>query len=389
MDPGEAIGVLEEILAPPGSGLELVSNQPPGRAQILILGTRHRVLLAVTPGAGLGRALWSHNRLRAPRERVKRVALASVSALAGIARTPGSRLGVVGRLSVRSVEQGARPLNRVLADRHGLPSSRFMLVLRPVDRHYKPTLTLLSSGGKPVAFAKYAWRAETAAMVRTEGQALAELQLPHSGELAIPELIGTGEFEGNPYVLTRPLTSKARRSGRELPSEQVHRELLGPLRTAPAAEATNDLRAADASCRSSSLLEHARDLLVQVWPRGVALGRSHGDWTPWNLAVSGSTTYAWDWEHYARWRPAGVDIVHWCLMRDMPKQPQEWVRTLEENRPELHRRLRGLTPDQDPESVIAFHLGQLLVRSTQLGADRGEDPFAVGLALERTLARLQ
>jgi aminoglycoside phosphotransferase (APT) family kinase protein len=44
----------------------------------------------------------------------------------------------------------------------------------------------------------------------------------------------------------------------------------------------------------------------------IAFGAWHGDFTPWNMARSGDTTYLWDWERAAP-APAGLDLLHFLF----------------------------------------------------------------------------
>ena len=41
------------------------------------------------------------------------------------------------------------------------------------------------------------------------------------------------------------------------------------------------------------------------------VGRSHGDWVPWNVARDGARTWAWDWEHSGEDEAVCLDLVHW------------------------------------------------------------------------------
>jgi hypothetical protein len=40
-------------------------------------------------------------------------------------------------------------------------------------------------------------------------------------------------------------------------------------------------------------------------------GAWHGDWVPWNIAVTDDGVYAWDWEHFGLDAAAGLDVLHW------------------------------------------------------------------------------
>jgi hypothetical protein len=44
----------------------------------------------------------------------------------------------------------------------------------------------------------------------------------------------------------------------------------------------------------------------------IAFGAWHGDFTPWNMARLGDTTYLWDWERAAP-APAGLDLLHFLF----------------------------------------------------------------------------
>ena len=45
----------------------------------------------------------------------------------------------------------------------------------------------------------------------------------------------------------------------------------------------------------------------------IAFGSWHGDWTPWNMTVSGGRALVWDWERFDAGVPVGYDAVHYRL----------------------------------------------------------------------------
>ncbi len=65
-----------------------------------------------------------------------------------------------------------------------------------------------------------------------------------------------------------------------------------------------------------------RDMVCAAWERWlrsasaqVNVGRSHGDFSPWNTRRSRMGVEAWDWERFTSDSPVGFDIVHWQVQR--------------------------------------------------------------------------
>ena len=57
------------------------------------------------------------------------------------------------------------------------------------------------------------------------------------------------------------------------------------------------------------------------WLDDVAVGASHGDWSPQNLSVVQGGVAAWDWERFAEDRPLGFDAAHLVLMQQLGRTP--------------------------------------------------------------------
>ena len=51
-------------------------------------------------------------------------------------------------------------------------------------------------------------------------------------------------------------------------------------------------------------------LLSAAGSQRLPLAASHGDWTPWNMAVAEDAVEVWDWERFSVDVPQGLDIVH-------------------------------------------------------------------------------
>lgn len=95
------------------------------------------------------------------------------------------------------------------------------------------------------------------------------------------------------------------------------------------------------------------------------LGRSHGDWVPWNTARAGTRVIAWDWEHYRPAAPVGLDAVHWRVMTAHTMLGYSWD--------QAYRRLLTTAPELAP--LALFHATELLVRSETLKNPDGTEPF--------------
>jgi hypothetical protein len=117
-------------------------------------------------------------------------------------------------------------------------------------------------------------------------------------------------------VLVEPLPEAAVRYPRDdtAPSMLVS-DALRAGHSRPAAEVGASLAARVSSADDDELTDQVQIYLEQLREHHpltpVIVGRSHGDWVPWNVAHDSRVTWAWDWEHSSSDAAVCLDLVHW------------------------------------------------------------------------------
>lgn len=188
----------------------------------------------------------------------------------------------------------------------------------------KATLQLVDTSGAPAGFAKFSWNAPSAALVQTERDALSQVGCG-SGPARAPQLLAHGDFYGNPYLVSAPLSlgSRAVRADEPAPNPLEIATLCPVVGHSSIAE-TQQFRALRdrvtglaLTPASKQTLEASGVLLSMVAERGRAVpttSRWHGDLTPWNAARDeNGTLWCWDWESSESDVVAGMDSLHWAI----------------------------------------------------------------------------
>jgi hypothetical protein len=84
------------------------------------------------------------------------------------------------------------------------------------------------------------------------------------------------------------------------------------------AERLSDREASTAILRAIyHAVEHHGDVQVKT-------GCWHGDWAPWNMALSDRKVVLWDWERFGRDVPFGFDALHFALYRHVATAGGDW-----------------------------------------------------------------
>jgi len=405
---GQLTGFLDRVFAPEGSAVsvaEVASASEQGatgyQESLLIIGASTAPKFLASPGP-LVRALTAHSKLRAPKDRVTRMAAASALAL-GVGR-PRKRASVARPVHLE-VFPGHDPheslVHKKMARVAGLATDRIMVVLRPIDDHYKPTITLLENDGVPAGFAKLGWTLKTAAMVRRETAALKQVGTDLGSSIEVPALLGSGDHFGRPFLVSAPMPAKASRAPRDLPANSLIEQLGGPIRRAATAamfvevESAISTAAARGDTARAQLLQKAIVELSGMWGSEVAVTRSHGDWVPWNVATYRGRFVVWDWEHFHDSLPVGVDAFHWVMLSSHLLDGKSWresfslaEQTLQARLPEL---VNGVTNAPTSAQLSLFHAALLTSRSETLRTIEGNEPFpldnVVADLVQRTSSR--
>ncbi|MGY1984851.1 hypothetical protein ACI792_01340 [Blastococcus sp. SYSU DS0669] len=276
--------------------------------------------------------------------------------------------------------------------------------LGPPRANRKPVLQLVSPAGKTLAYAKVGVDRLTDGLVRAEAAALTRLAGAVTGTVQVPTLLHAGDWEGHALLVQaalpvwssrRSLTddrlvaavgeigSVDRVDGIELSAAPFWRDLRARTAGLPAGEAAD--RLAGLVHRVDAAAGHTR----------LSLGGAHGDCTPWNMACLPDRILVWDWERFRRGVPAGLDLLHHVLQRDL-------VTRRHEPAPAAHRLVDGaahlLAPlGQDRRAALAtatvyladLSLRYLADRQVDAGAPLGDPRTYLLPALDRGLGLLE
>jgi glycosyltransferase involved in cell wall biosynthesis len=207
----------------------------------------------------------------------------------------------------------------------------FAFSLGTVDAYQKVTGLLFDAKGDIMAIAKIGATPQTKALVRNEYDTLRSLSLTPLKCCEMPSALGygtTGEME---WMLQSPLhtgSSSPTDLGADhlsvlraladlgIVANGIDRcsifPLLDQLLEGKRMELYEDFSdeapfAEDLLKEATRLLAHGRSV---IWP----LVRSHGDFTPWNMRITGDGPSVYDWECSLPHMPAGWDVVRFVVM---------------------------------------------------------------------------
>ncbi|WP_298886951.1 hypothetical protein [uncultured Serinicoccus sp.] len=213
---------------------------------------------------------------------------------------------------------------------HGLPAhlseatgrpSHTGVTLGPPRANRKPVLHLLDGRGTTQGYAKVAVNGLTARRMAREEKSLRALERRELGTLSHPNVISAGTWHSHPYLLISPVPTWSPRGIDPQVRDAALRQLVAAFdRTeddlASASWWTalrNRVQQLDATPLADRLVELSRATEERWGSQGLQLGAAHGDWTPWNLATRGRTTFAWDWERFGTGVPLGLDALHYSF----------------------------------------------------------------------------
>jgi len=118
--------------------------------------------------------------------------------------------------------------------------------------------------------------------------------------------------------------------------------------------------------------------------RGLAFGRGHGDWTPWNMSVVEGRLVVWDWERAAAAAPVGIDAAHYCLLVALNARGLARDEAVADTLARAPRVLAGLdVPSADARLIVVLELLEMSVRFAEAraaGVAGLRDRFGVPLA---------
>ncbi len=294
------------------------------------------------------------------------------------------RRAVRGRLTVgvdRRIgddELGEWLLLRRIAEQLGVPDLSAVVPVRRAMPNAKPTGRLMTHDGATVGYLKAGWSEATRALVANETSALRDLH-GRVGRFAVPTVAATDRWHHLEYLVADPLPSGL------LPlrgrPEPMAKDLLAIARTGD--------RSREPLARSSYLrsLSQRLEAAAQAVPDAVTvlrarldaavatagaddveLGRWHGDWVSWNLAIAPSGPVAWDWEYSAACVPVGFDLLHWHFQETLARRDgtlRAAVDAVDAAAPSLE--VLHVVPSMR-EVVASLYVVEILTRAAELAA---------------------
>lgn len=323
---------------------------------------RARLLLPRRPRKAAGAALRNYKASATPAQRL---------AFRGLALA--AQIGLADILSHRiRIEAGPGTADDhiagFLADVLG-QEAVISLRIGPPRANRKPVLELLTADGRPIGFAKVGVNALTRELVRAEASALTLLGAAPLVRVAVPRLIHHGRWHDHEVVVQEAVSGTApSRNWAELSGAMAEVAAVQGLTWLPAGRSPYwlDLRQRLTACaerdEAGALLQALGYLEPAAATTSIAFGSWHGDWTPWNMAVSGGRALVWDWERFQAGVPVGYDAVHYRLQERVHSR---WV----------------------PEAAVEAAIAEAPVVLAPFGVERGQARFTAILCLVEVGAR--
>lgn len=322
------IALVAEQLWPSLTAPDFRAVEPSTPAAEWVEVERHRVagrnkridlVLPRSPFAA-ARSLTAYARLRSPRLRAKRAAVA----LTVLITAPFSRRAI--SLEVRSTSDAS--VDTVLHQLRATLGSDISVTM-PVRRaaNRKALLQLVDPRGNTVGFAKLARNEVSAEGIRNETAVLGQLD-GGSPEVRTPHVLTAGECGPYPYLVTEPLPRNIRAVTPALDQTPSIAEFTAIAPIARVARASETGHVARMRARAAKLHDasDARPLLGVLDQLLRAVERSedpmpvghwwHGDFAFWNVGrTPDGVLWCWDFENVDDDALAGLDVLHWHASR--------------------------------------------------------------------------
>ncbi|MQA86948.1 MAG: phosphotransferase [Streptosporangiales bacterium] len=186
----------------------------------------------------------------------------------------------------------------------------------------KPVLHALRPDGESLGFVKVGINPLTSELVRAEAEALRTLGRAGLRAITVPGVLHHGRWNDLEILVQSALPvwgARARdgaRDGRRLAAMRELAEIRG-VRTEPADASSYPRRLArrlgDVPDREAAGVVRGAIERAVADGEPLPMGAWHGDWTPWNMAVTPDSVLVWDWERFALDVPVGFDALHYVL----------------------------------------------------------------------------
>jgi hypothetical protein len=228
------------------------------------------------------------------------------------------------RLVATTGSTDAASLLAHLSDATGLRIENTGVRFGTSRQNTKPVLQLLGPGGRLLGYAKVGWNNHTNELVEAEAEALERLAAVRFRVLVVPRLLYWGRWGDAAVVVQSPLDVRRtwmwgranthhalalRELASVFPSEQV--QLRQSAYVANVNTTIGRLR--DDSGLRGQVADAWHGALEKYGGRKIVLGTSHGDFSPWNTAITRAGLAVWDWERSRDGAPVAFDAFHYHL----------------------------------------------------------------------------
>lgn len=352
----------------------LVRASIPGRERYVALPNADRptMMIDLALGASIASA-------------VARPGQGKARSLAGrLLKVPGAGVLIRSRLSLESPASTLREHHSELLD----TECRLSCTSGPLRPNQKPVVRAIDESETIVAVTKIGWDQPTAALIRTEVQALQRLEGDGFESMVTPSVVAAGDWRGFETMTISALPIDD--SIAPTKSADVTMEALSEL-------SSLDRRSVESVADSGfwrrivdRLDDVARFDAVLEASQQLDIGGFHGDWSPWNTQPSpDGRLLVWDWERHATDVPVGLDLVHYLFQVERFIDKRDPVAA----RPRVIEQAALLLPSVDVAPEMSDHLVDLylleaLARneesslSTQLSNRRQQLLAALGPTLD-------
>jgi hypothetical protein len=348
------------------------AEAPEGQRFLPLPPRRPRVLVPLEAPRAAAGTLVANLAMRRPRDRAVRRGLSLLV-----------RTGVAARVWQRhlvAVEQAATSgptLLGSLQDNWRRDVHALGFTVRPLTPNHKPTFVAVDSAGRVLGYGKIASTPGTISRLRREADGLRWMSGQTIPGLRAPELLASFRWGASAVAVVSPLPQRSARfpSDDRAPGvmlmdalERDDTERAGTMAGRLAAR----VRRIDDRQLSEAAAEFEGRFDDRYGDLDLPVGRIHGDWVPWNMAVDGSDTWVFDWEHSEARSALPLDIVHWHLLvaRDRYGLPLDQAVTRADDR--AGRDLARLGFDRPSrEAILSLGRLHLAARAAELFHDSG------------------
>jgi hypothetical protein len=366
----------------PGSPVRVTLGEAPEGYRVVeqyavVPSSRSRWLVPVGAHRATVASLWRYAAMKRLPLKVARTGLAALFATGPGYRLFPHRVTVCLDDRVDHADQARWLLLSHLTELLGHDRLVAAIEVRRANANAKPTLQLFDPRGAAVGYARIGWSPGTQQLVRAESAAL-EAVHARSERLVTPRLMASGQWLDREFSVASPLPEPLRRW--DTPPERSSGILADIVSAGEVAEGTLHGSRYERGLRDALLSagerepDAAKELLAWLDvlvtnDAGLAFGRWHGDWVPWNHGEHRGSVVAWDWEHSAPHVPAGFDLLHWHFQRTLSASGLDAaVATLLRS---THRLATLGVPAASRPLVAALYLLEMFARVTRMAVGGG------------------